>query len=45
MGGREGWRDIPAGGRARVTGGWSGTCRWGRQGLVGWELLGGGLTV
>ena len=21
MGGREGWRDIPAGGRARVTGG------------------------
>ncbi len=28
-------KDAPAEGCARATGGWSGTCRRGRQGLVG----------
>ena len=33
-------KDTPAGRRARDKGGWSGTCRRGRQRLVGWEFLG-----
>lgn len=32
-------KDAPTGGR-KGHGGWSGTCKRGRQGLVGWELLG-----
>ena len=37
-------KDTPAGRRARDKGGWSGTCRRGRQGVAGGEVL-GGLTV